>query len=310
MSANVQAMIQEGKRSLREGNRIEAQQLLLRATELDESNEEAWLWSASAVDDAEEKRICLENVLVLNPDNSEAKRMLAELDRGSSGSPAATESFSSAPFIDADPGMGPRDTSQQPVVEFGDSDPFGDIFSSSGFEVADGGADGGAAASDGPFSTDFSFSPSTDDDSLSLDAAEPDADDEPVAGGLASAPLCADPDEDLSSLYDDDDDFVDAEQESLTDMGLFDERAGVTGDGIFADGTASDVDILADDDDFYDSELDDDEVDHLTLLPDSIRPTRLPGSDEAIGTGVVVGIVLLGLLNVAAVVGLVLQLVL
>jgi hypothetical protein len=300
MSANIQAMIEQGKRALREGNLVEAQQLLLRATELDESNDEAWLWLASAVDSVEEKRICLENVLVLKPNNSEARRMLAELDRsGGSDLSAGADTFAAS--ADASP----RDTSAQPVVEFGDSDPFGDIFSSSSFEVGEGDSSGG------PFSSDFEFTPSSRDDVVSY---------EPAPSAQEAAASSLDPSGDLSSLYDDndtaasaDDDapdipVYDDEPESLSDMGLFDERAGVTGAGIFADGTASNVDILADGDDFYESDLDDDdEEDGLALLPDNIRPTRLPGSDETIGAGIVVGLVVLSLLNVAAIVGLVLQ---
>ncbi len=304
MSANVPAMIEQGKRALREGNRSEAQQLLLRATELDEQNEEAWLWLASAVDDIEEKRICLENVQIINPNNQEAKRMLAELDR-SSGTPAV-DAAAFGGFTDAP--AGPRDTSAQPVVEFGDDDPFGDIFSSSGFDVGDDGT------SKGPFAADFDFATSSQDN-------------DPFGSSADSAPVVDDPMGDLSSLYDDNDDDLfsdsapaaqaaprpavtdDEDDESFDDMGLFDDRAGVSGDGLFADGTASNVDILADDDDFYDDEFDD-EVDHLTLLPDNIRPTRLPGTDETIGTGVVVGIVVLAVLNVVAIAGLILQLVL
>jgi len=74
-------MIDEGRRALREGNRTQAQQLLLHATELDRYNQETWLWLAAAVDHIEEKRICLENVLVINKDNMQAKRMLEAIDR-------------------------------------------------------------------------------------------------------------------------------------------------------------------------------------------------------------------------------------
>lgn len=42
-SANVDAMVREAKRAIREGNKSEAQALLLRATEIDQSSEQAWM---------------------------------------------------------------------------------------------------------------------------------------------------------------------------------------------------------------------------------------------------------------------------
>jgi len=73
-SANVDAMVREAKRAIREGNKSEAQALLLRATEIDQSSEQAWMWLSAVVESIEDQMICLENVLQINPKNADAKR--------------------------------------------------------------------------------------------------------------------------------------------------------------------------------------------------------------------------------------------
>ena len=75
-SANVDAMVREAKRAIREGNKSEAQALLLRATEIDQSSEQAWMWLSAVVESIEDQMICLENVLQINPKNADAKRGL------------------------------------------------------------------------------------------------------------------------------------------------------------------------------------------------------------------------------------------
>jgi Tol biopolymer transport system component len=47
--------------------------------ERDDSNEQAWLWFASVVDTVRERRICLENVLEINPNNQRARQALEKL---------------------------------------------------------------------------------------------------------------------------------------------------------------------------------------------------------------------------------------
>jgi len=75
-SSNVDAMVREAKRAIRAGNKSEAQALLLRATELDQSHEQAWMWLSAVVESIEDQMICLENVLQINPQNTDAKRGL------------------------------------------------------------------------------------------------------------------------------------------------------------------------------------------------------------------------------------------
>lgn len=62
--------------ALKEGNRTTARELLLKVLEHNEHNEEAWLWLAGAIEDPQEQRIALENVLFINPANTRARQGL------------------------------------------------------------------------------------------------------------------------------------------------------------------------------------------------------------------------------------------
>mgnify|MGYP000160520873 CR=1 FL=1 len=95
-SSNVEGMIRAGIEAARAGRREEAYGLLLRATELDETNETAWLWLAGVVDSPEDQQTCLENVLTINPHNERARRGLEAL-RAKSQSTSQPLSSASAP---------------------------------------------------------------------------------------------------------------------------------------------------------------------------------------------------------------------
>jgi tetratricopeptide (TPR) repeat protein len=77
MTSNVAGLVREGVAAFKAGRKDEARKLLTRAAELDERNEEAWLWLSAVVDNLENQQICLENVLAINPSN---KRALQGLD--------------------------------------------------------------------------------------------------------------------------------------------------------------------------------------------------------------------------------------
>lgn len=79
MSANVDGMIRAAVDAFKRGNRTEARTLLEKATELDQMNEQAWLWLGAVVQDPVEQQTCLENVLVINPNNERAKQGLKSL---------------------------------------------------------------------------------------------------------------------------------------------------------------------------------------------------------------------------------------
>ncbi len=60
----------------RDGRRDDARALLLHLLEADPRNERAWLWLSGVVDDPGDVKICLENVLALNPSNPRARQGL------------------------------------------------------------------------------------------------------------------------------------------------------------------------------------------------------------------------------------------
>jgi Tfp pilus assembly protein PilF len=71
-SADTGIILQSGIKCAKEGNRLQARQLLLRVTEADPENESAWLWLASISEYPEELLVFLQNVLNINPDNERA----------------------------------------------------------------------------------------------------------------------------------------------------------------------------------------------------------------------------------------------
>ncbi len=75
----------DGAIALCKGNREHARELLLKVVEIDETNEEAWLWLSGAVDDPEDQETALLNVLDINPNNTYAKRGLQMLRSQQSG---------------------------------------------------------------------------------------------------------------------------------------------------------------------------------------------------------------------------------
>ncbi|MBI1279275.1 MAG: hypothetical protein GC179_14200 [Anaerolineaceae bacterium] len=81
MPANVDGMVREGISAYRAGNKEEARTLLLRAVEIDQYNEQAWLWLSAVVETPEEQRTCLENVLTINPNSDRAKQGIDMLDQ-------------------------------------------------------------------------------------------------------------------------------------------------------------------------------------------------------------------------------------
>jgi hypothetical protein len=61
------------------GRKAEARRLLEMVLDADERNERAWLWLSDVVESDEERIVCLENVLAINPDNEMARKGLAAL---------------------------------------------------------------------------------------------------------------------------------------------------------------------------------------------------------------------------------------
>lgn len=80
MAENVQDLLKQGIEAAREGKKAEAREFFEQVVELDEKNERAWFWLASVVDSEDEKRICLKNVVQINPNNERAQKALEQLE--------------------------------------------------------------------------------------------------------------------------------------------------------------------------------------------------------------------------------------
>jgi hypothetical protein len=73
-------LFKEGKEAARRGDTVTAHDLFRKAIEVDPYHEQVWLWLASVVDTDDDRRVCFENVLELNPTNPTARRQLQQLD--------------------------------------------------------------------------------------------------------------------------------------------------------------------------------------------------------------------------------------
>lgn len=72
-------MTQEGIAAVQAGDRARARSLLIRVVDLDERNLQAWYWLSRVVETPEEREICLENVLALDPAHTSVQAELAVL---------------------------------------------------------------------------------------------------------------------------------------------------------------------------------------------------------------------------------------
>jgi hypothetical protein len=72
-------LLNQGIAALKAGRKAEARGLLAQLVEQEPRHELGWLWLSGAVDTDEDRRVCLENVLAINPNNETAKRGLPSL---------------------------------------------------------------------------------------------------------------------------------------------------------------------------------------------------------------------------------------
>ncbi len=72
--SNLESLLRDAIAAAREGDKTRARALFEQVTELDQRNEKAWFWLASLVETDEERRVCLGNVITINPANERAKK--------------------------------------------------------------------------------------------------------------------------------------------------------------------------------------------------------------------------------------------
>jgi len=80
-------LLQRGIEAARAKRNDEARELLMQAVQLDEQNEQAWLWLSGVVESFDDRRVCLENVLAINPTNQRAQAGLRWLDEHTPAAP-------------------------------------------------------------------------------------------------------------------------------------------------------------------------------------------------------------------------------
>ncbi len=73
-------LTEQGNHALNQGNLQRAYELFSRAVELDPANAAAWLGKGLVAEQETEKRICLQRVLALDPDNTAARTELQRLE--------------------------------------------------------------------------------------------------------------------------------------------------------------------------------------------------------------------------------------
>jgi TolB protein len=86
----VEDLLRRGIEATRAGDKATARALLEQVVQQDQANEKGWFWLAAVVEDVKEKRICLGNVLMINPTNERAQRLLDQLGGAPSATPEPT----------------------------------------------------------------------------------------------------------------------------------------------------------------------------------------------------------------------------
>lgn len=83
----IDELLHQGKEAARRADHSLALIHLRKVVEADPENEVAWLWLSAVVESDEDRRLCLENVLHLNPTNEAARRGLRQLRASESEEP-------------------------------------------------------------------------------------------------------------------------------------------------------------------------------------------------------------------------------
>lgn len=94
MASEFDRLLREGMTAVRAGEHEQGRDLLLQALEINDRSEQAWLWLSGAMTKREDRIVCLENVLAINPNNELAQKGLQRLG---AGVPAASPPASPAP---------------------------------------------------------------------------------------------------------------------------------------------------------------------------------------------------------------------
>ncbi len=87
MAGQIESLLEKGIQAAQDKDKKRAQDILTHVIEIDQYNEKAWLWLNSVVDTPADKKICLENTLLINPDNTYAAMGLQHIRQQDEYSP-------------------------------------------------------------------------------------------------------------------------------------------------------------------------------------------------------------------------------
>lgn len=104
-------LLKRGIAALKAGRKAEARNLLMQVVGQDERNEMAWLWLSGAVDTDEDRLICMENMLTINPNNESAQRGIEILRKRSA---PGLDSTPDAKSLEDKPATSRRSTPSEP----------------------------------------------------------------------------------------------------------------------------------------------------------------------------------------------------
>jgi Tol biopolymer transport system component len=96
LADDLEQLLNDGIAAAKAGNKVEARRLIEEVLAKNDRLERAWLALASLVDTPRERRICLENVLEINPNNERARQAINQLDATVPSAPA-TRSVAAPP---------------------------------------------------------------------------------------------------------------------------------------------------------------------------------------------------------------------
>lgn len=285
MTANVDAMVRAGVDAYRAGNKTEARTLLERAIELDSYNEPAWLWLSAVVDTKEEQQTCLENVMVINPENERARQGLKSLgiDPDTVVANAAAEStpaFEDGSFDDyAVPSSSASVVSTGVQASAEDYDDWVD-----GLEI--GGNDATQSTDDDDLFGDIDFS--SDEGAFALDDA------------IFDEPAEEDYDEDLFDDRDyEDEAYYDDGDDMFADIGTLEDFQDAIGDSEY-NASLFEEDPFAPPPPDPSTEPQMDIDAYFRMIPSEVQAQRLPGTDESTPSIHYVLVGLLVLVNIGA----------
>ncbi len=303
MPANVEGMVREGVNAYRAGKKEEARALLLRAVEIDQYNEQAWLWLSAVVETPEEQRTCLENVLTINPNNERARQGLDMLSKkstppGAGPTPSDEDVLASSVISQAgeemptsiDWGASPP----PPVTATSSSSAYYHVAEPSAQEydswVANLGLGGNNEATDEPTAATPPALTSAfleDDENLFGLGSSPvfEAESEPPASSATPAPASKSPPEKMMSPAPKTAPPAKSSKDTLLDE--IDEDDDL---------------IVGLDEDYDEAQLDKLEPEEMfRYIPKEIKVTRLPGTRERYPLPVLLGLIVAILLNIGAI---------